>query len=128
MQFIKHVPTEQGYVVYLVKVIAPGGHSFHFKDRYSSMRNFQSLLKKSLSLAVINQLPNFPPKKAFGSKAENFVSQRSVQLQQFFASFFQNKTILERQEHLILQYLLEHAADDQSRQKIEEYSQFRDQK
>jgi hypothetical protein len=119
------VSTDQGYIVYLVKVIAPGGHSFHFKDRYSSMRNFQSLLRKSLSVAAINQLPKFPPKKTFGSKDEDFVNQRSVQLQQFFNSFFQNKSVMERQEHLVLQYLLEHAADDQSRQKIEEYNQYR---
>ena len=52
VQFIKHEITEAGYVEYLVKIIAPGGFSFHFKDRYSSMHNFQSLLKKSLPVNV----------------------------------------------------------------------------
>jgi hypothetical protein len=35
----------------------PGGFSLHFKDRYSSMRAFQSLIKKSFTVHVFNQLP-----------------------------------------------------------------------
>ena len=74
VQFIKHQKNEQNFIDYLIKVIAPGNHSFHFKDRYSSMRNFSSLLKKSLPVQVYNQLPKFPPKKTFGSKDEDFLN------------------------------------------------------
>jgi len=66
--FIKRQETADGHVEYLVKVNAPGGHSFHFRDRYSSMRAFQSMIKKTFSVNIFNQLPQFPPKKAFGAK------------------------------------------------------------
>jgi hypothetical protein len=126
IQLIKFVNTDQGYTEYLIKVMAPGGFSFHFKDRYSSMRNFQSIIKKSFPVNVFNQLPKFPPKKAFGAKSEEFLQQRSVQLQQFFNSFFQSKAIMEKQEHIVLEYLMQHAADEQSRLKIEEYVRYRE--
>jgi len=31
------------------------------------------MIKKSFPVNVINQLPKFPPKKAFGSKGEDFL-------------------------------------------------------
>jgi hypothetical protein len=55
--FIKHEETANGHIEYLVKVNMPGGFSLHFKDRYSSMRAFQSLIKKSFTVHVFNQLP-----------------------------------------------------------------------
>ena len=66
--FIKHQETNDGHIEYLVRVNAPGGYSFDFRDRYSSMRAFQSMIKKTFSLQVFSQLPQFPPKKAFGAK------------------------------------------------------------
>jgi hypothetical protein len=36
------------YAVYLIKVVGPNNCSFHIRDRYSSIRNFQSTIKKSL--------------------------------------------------------------------------------
>ena len=39
-----------GYAGYLIKVIGPGNISFHLRDRYSSMRNFVSALKKTLPM------------------------------------------------------------------------------
>lgn len=128
MQFIKHTLTQEGYVEYLVKVIAPGNYSFHFKDRYSRMRSFQSMLKKQFNLATFNGLPNFPPKKAFGSKAADFLNSRSLALQQFFNSFLTNKDVLRQADHLIQNYFQEHASDDQSRQKIKEFMDYKENK
>ena len=82
------------------------------------MRAFQSLIKKSFPVNVFNQIPNFPPKKAFGAKADAFLSTRSTQLQQFFNSFLKNKTIMARSEHNVLQYFQDHAQDDQSRKAL----------
>ena len=76
VQFVKHTTTQEGWVEYLVKVITPGNYSFHFKDRYSRMRAFQSQIKRQFNLATFNGLPSFPPKKAFGSKATEFINQR----------------------------------------------------
>jgi hypothetical protein len=49
VQFIRPEVTG-GYAEYLIKVIGPGNISFHLRDRYSSMRNFVSGLKKSLPM------------------------------------------------------------------------------
>ena len=48
---IRHV-TQDGHVDFIFKVVAPNGVSFHVVDRYSSMRQFQSLLKKDLDDSV----------------------------------------------------------------------------
>jgi len=45
VQFVKH-EIQDGYATFLIKVVAPGNIIFHIRDRYSSMRNFQSLIKK----------------------------------------------------------------------------------
>lgn len=45
VQFVKHEILD-GHASYLIKVVAPGNIIFHIRDRYSSMRNFQSLFKK----------------------------------------------------------------------------------
>jgi hypothetical protein len=119
--FMKHEESAEGHIEYLVKINAPGNYSFHFRDRYSSMRAFQSMIKKSFPVNVFNQLPQFPPKKAFGAKAEAFISGRSAQLQQFFNSFLKNKEIMARQEHNVLQYFVNHASDDQSRKSIQQF-------
>lgn len=72
---ISYEETKDGHIEYTVKINAPGGYIFHFRDRYSSMRAF----KKTLSFgdAVFNQGPNFPPKKTFGTKKESFLKTRS---------------------------------------------------
>lgn len=38
--FVKHDQTQEGWIEYLVKVMAPGNFSFHIRDRYSRMRSF----------------------------------------------------------------------------------------
>jgi hypothetical protein len=35
---------------------------------------------------------------------------------------------MEKQEHIVLDYLMQHAADEQSRKKIEEYVKYRENK
>ena len=111
VSFVKHAEID-GYIEYLVKVIAPGNFSFHIKDRYSRMRSFSSTVKKQFNLATFNGLPSFPPKKAFGSKGADFLNQRSSALQQFFNSFFANKDVLRQADHLIQIYFQQHAADE----------------
>ncbi len=118
VSFVSHTTTGDGWVEYMVRITAPGGHTFHIKDRYSSMRSFQSQVKKQFNLATFNGLPTFPPKKAFGSKTTEFLNQRQSSLQQFFNSFFQNKDILRQADHLVQIYLKSHAATEIDKTKI----------
>lgn len=74
VNFISHATTQNGYIEYMGRITAPGGHTFHIKDRYSSMRSFQSTIKKQFNLATFNGMPTFPPKKSFGSKNTEFLN------------------------------------------------------
>ena len=59
---------------FVFKVIGPCGISFHIIDRYSSMRTFQSLLKKDVDPSALKDLPEFPKKKWIGSTDAAFLS------------------------------------------------------
>lgn len=72
VQFISY-EVKNGYAEYYIKIIAPGNISFHLRDRYSSMKNFQSLIKKNLPMKNFQNLPSFPPKKWFGNMDSNFL-------------------------------------------------------
>lgn len=92
MQFVKHEMIDN-HASYLIKVVAPGNIIFHIRDRYSSMRNFQSLFKKQFNLKTYNGFPNFPPKKAFGNTSNEFLNNRMTSLQNFFNNFFGLKEV-----------------------------------
>lgn len=60
--------TNAGHADFIFKVVGPQNISFHIKDRYSSIRQFQSLLKKDLDNDVkISNLPQFPKKRYFNT-------------------------------------------------------------
>ena len=76
VQMIKF-EVEDGHADFIFKVVAPNGVSFHVIDRYSSMRQFQSLLKKDLDDSVnIRDLPDFPKKKYVGGLEPQFLETR----------------------------------------------------
>jgi len=109
VQFVKY-ETNRGHAEYLIKVVAPGNITFHIRDRYSSMRQFQSLIKKQFNMKAYNGFPNFPKKKTFGNMSQEFLQQRLVQLQNFFNTFFANQDIA-KSPHVVL-YFKEKAADN----------------
>ena len=65
--FIKY-DTQKGFTEYYIKIIAtPGNINFDIQDRYSSMREFFSSLKKVSNIRNLKGLPKFPSKKFFGN-------------------------------------------------------------
>ena len=58
---------EEGHAEFTIKVLGPVGITFHIIDRYSSMRDFSTLLKNNLTGVDLNDLPSFPKKKIMGS-------------------------------------------------------------
>ena len=117
VQFIKY-ELIKGFTEYLIKVIAPGNISFHLRDRYSSMRNFQSLMKKNMPIRNFRGLPSFPPKKLFNNTDQTFLNQRLKSLENFFNNFLSHPEIAN--SNLVLIYLKEKAADKQSEDKFTE--------
>ena len=121
VQFIKR-ENRGGHVEYLFKVVAPNNISFDLRDRYSNMRRFQRQIVESLNIRSLNGLPNFPPKKAFGNLAEDFLNTRQRGLENFFKFFFTNQDIQKSQQ--LQQYFLERAADSNSTAKVKELIDF----
>lgn len=108
VQFVKYDLT-RGHCEYLIKVMGPGGNTFHIKDRYSSMRNFQSIIKRNFNLKAYQGFPNFPEKKLFGNKGEGFLANRMTALNNFFNNFFSIQDIAKSNNILI--YFKENAVD-----------------
>lgn len=55
------------------------GESWRFRKRYSNLRDAHKQLK-----SLDNRVPEFPPKKIFGSKNPRFLQQRKADLEAYF--------------------------------------------
>ena len=66
-------------------MLGPKDIVFHIKDRYSSLREFQTFIKKNIESS--DGTPEFPKKKFFGNLDPNFIAQRSQQLSLFLNTF-----------------------------------------
>ena len=71
---VKHEVTQQNFCTYTIRVVGPRGISFHIRDRYSSIREFQSMVKRSIG--SVDVLPSFPKKKLFGNMDPGFLETR----------------------------------------------------
>ena len=112
---------EHGHADFYFKVIGPNGLSFHVVDRYSSMRSFQSLVRKDLDDSVkLNSLPQFPKKRYMGGLDEKFLDQRMKQLDLFFNAFLSINAIA--RNDLVLTYFGTRVTDQQSHDKLIELS------
>jgi hypothetical protein len=78
-----------GHVEFTFRVVGPNAISFHLKDRYSAMRQFQSTVKKELinQNIFINKITNFPKKKIINSQDDKFLQNRMEQIGRFFNDF-----------------------------------------
>ena len=66
-------------------MVGPRDIVFHIKDRYSSLREFQTLIKKNIESS--DGTPSFPKKKFFGNLDNNFLETRKNQLSLFLNTF-----------------------------------------
>ena len=71
----------RGHVEYTIEVKDINGETWCFKRRYSALRFFHELLKKSEK-----RVPNFPPKKLFGNLNPDFLDARKKQIDLYFIS------------------------------------------
>ena len=106
--------------------MGPGGHSFHIKDRYSSMRSFQEIIKINFNLKAFKGFPNFPEKKTFNNKTERFLANRMTSLNNFFNNFLAIQEIAKSNN--ILLYFKDHALDQINKQKVEDMIEYLDKK
>ena len=71
VQIIGHEVIDGSHAIYNIKVLGPRDIAFHIKDRYSSLRDFQAFIKKSIESS--DGTPSFPKKKFFGNLDANFL-------------------------------------------------------
>ena len=93
------------------------------KDRYSSMKNFASLIKKNMPLNSFKNMPHFPPKKFIGNKSEDFLKQRMNLLQTFFTNFLRHPEVVKSPNVLI--YFRDRAVE---KEKVDELVNFLEKK
>lgn len=60
-----------GHAEYIIKVVGPQDIAFHLRDRYSSLREFQSMIKRNIGSA--DGCPSFPKKKYIGNMEPAFL-------------------------------------------------------
>ena len=89
---VKHELTEEGFANYVIYVVGPKDISFHLKDRYSSIREFQSMVKRQIGSA--DGTPTFPKKKYIGNTEPAFLQQRAQQLSLFLQVFLAHPLVI----------------------------------
>lgn len=85
ISIVKHDVVDNAYAVYLIKVVGPKDISFHIRDRYSSIREFQSMVKKNIEST--DGTPNFPKKRFWGNLDTDWLELRTRQLSLFLNTF-----------------------------------------
>jgi hypothetical protein len=81
------------HIEYIIEVThKESGDSWRFRRRYSHLRDLHKQLK-----SFDNRVPEFPPKKIFGSKNPRFLAQRKSELEDYFNEVAKLGKLLESQ-------------------------------
>ena len=88
IKVVSHMKVE-GHTEYLINIDNDklDCHIF-FTEKYSNLRNLYELMKKE---SKSKNFPSFPPNKLFGYEEENFVIQRTKDLNTFFQKISKDK-------------------------------------
>lgn len=88
IQVVNHVKVEN-HVEYLISIIGISTNSkILFPEKFINLRNLYDLMKKE---SKAKNFPQFPPNKLFGYEEENFVIQRTKDLNKFFEEINNNQ-------------------------------------
>ena len=81
------------YSLFLIKVLVqPFNITFHIKDRYSGLENFQKDVKAMVEMPA--GLPTFPGKKLFGNLDKEFLKKRSKEIEMFLNMFLKHPEVI----------------------------------
>ena len=88
VQVENHVKVEN-HVEYLISIVGvPSNSKILFSEKYTNLRNLYDLMKKE---SKTKNFPPFAPNKLFGYEEENFVIQRTKDLNKFFEEINNNE-------------------------------------
>lgn len=91
---------EDGVVTYNIRVLSIADNSFHIIDRYRNMRSLWEEIRRDAPDP--DRIPEFPPKKWFGSKSRDFLDGRKSALEIFF------NTLLESPDKNVYKHILKY--------------------
>ena len=93
VKVVKHEVSGDNYAIYVIRVVVQGPRdiAFDMKDRYSSIREFQALVKRNIGSA--DGCPPFPKKKYIGNMERAFLTQREQQLSLFLQTFLSHPLV-----------------------------------
>ena len=87
VQVVNHVKVEN-HIEYLISIIEVSSNSkIIFSEKFTNLRNLYDLMKKE---SKTKNFPPFAPNKLFGYEEENFVIQRTKDLNKFFEEINNN--------------------------------------
>lgn len=105
------------YSVFLIKVLVqPFNITFHIKDRYSGLEDFQKDIKAMVELT--SGLPTFPGKKLFGNLEKDFLKKRMKEIEMFLNMFLKHPEVVTNKAVAV--YLNKQAVEDKDRQAVED--------
>lgn len=79
------------HIEYIIEVFDKlTGESWNFLRRYSTLRDAHKQLK-----SIDNRVPEFPPKKIFGSKNPRFLAQRKGELDTYFTEIVKLSSLMQ---------------------------------
>lgn len=86
-----HKPSD--HIEYIIS-IEKDGKTFQISDRYSNLKALHDNLKKELGgVNSTTAIPDFPPKKFFGSEDEKFLKKRQEELNKYFVELSNNEDL-----------------------------------
>lgn len=105
------------FTAYLIKVVVvPFNISFHIRDRFSGLQNWQNLVRNSLQNDA--GLASFPPKKWFGNDDPEFIKKRSQDIEMFLNMFLKHPEVIK--SNRVVVYFKEQAVEKIDVQAIED--------
>ncbi|OMJ88913.1 hypothetical protein SteCoe_9017 [Stentor coeruleus] len=88
---VKDYEVKGEHIEYIIEVLDKlTGESWKFFRRYSTLRDIHKQLK-----SLDNKVPEFPPKKIFGSKNPRFLAQRKGELDVYFTEIVKLSSLMQ---------------------------------
>mmetsp|Transcript_6975 Transcript_6975/g.6155 ORF Transcript_6975/g.6155 Transcript_6975/m.6155 type:complete len:304 (+) Transcript_6975:1-912(+) len=91
---------EEGYTTFSIKVYSLEDNSFQIIDRYRNIRSLWEEIRKDAIQP--DRIPEFPPKRWFGSRSREFLETRKSALQNFF------NTLLDSPDKNVFEHIMKY--------------------
>ena len=114
--FVEYDIIDKKYTKYLSRKDTSHGLTFQIRDRFSSIRAFQSAIKKKIP--VRTSIPDFPSKKYVGNLQDRYIRIRAKNLTMFLNMFLSVASV--RANHMLYLYFRDKAYGQASEETVKQ--------